>query len=133
MMPHITLDNVLLAVAGIGTTFTALRLGAYKALKEDLSVYQGRVETLEKEIGWLKKERAADQVELQRLRERTDMSPILEVLQKQTTLLAKLCTQHEEHSDILKTITDNQSALATTFGEVLAPRVVESVLKENKQ
>lgn len=124
-MPDWTLNNVLLAVAGIGTTITALRLGAYKALKEDLNTYKGRVETLEAELARMKTERAADQEEMRRLRDRTDMTPI-------TELLSKLCAQHDEHGKVLEHIATETTALATTFSEVLAPKIRQSVEKDSQ-
>lgn len=125
-MTTLSIDSILTAVAGLGAIVAAVRLGAYKALKADLQTYKDRVTTLETELAVLKEARQRDLAELSHLRERTDLTPILEHLKTQTALLQQLCKQGEEHERVVARMEAQQTALATAFNESLRPMIEEA-------
>lgn len=126
MFNSVSIDSILSAVAGGGAIVVAVRLGAYKALKADLQTYKDRVSTLEAELAVLKEARQRDQAELAHLRERTDLTPILDHLKTQTALLQQLCKQGEEHERVVARMEAQQTALATAFSESLRPVIQQA-------
>lgn len=121
-----------IGIAGLMAGIAAWRSKAAAIYKQEMEArdveiagLEKRVATLEAQIGELRAENAG-------LREKTDMSPILRHLDKQTDLLAKLCAQHDDHGKTLERIATETTGLAVAFGETLAPKIRQSIEKDSQ-
>lgn len=84
--------------------FAAFRVGAIKALRDDLQTYKDRCDTLEKELIYLKSLREKDQIDIAMMKTQRDLEPVAQEMRK---------------------MADSMAALATCFDQVLRPTIEE--------